>query len=133
MKQECIPVGCVPPARNRMAGLPDRDPPGHTPSPVNRITDRCKNITCRYFVAGGNNRLAHSLGSWHPLWEIVDLPLLRTVTVNGSTTLQLVICNIDKKLRQTNGSGTSTHPYQCEPRNPRMTRSKNLEVGNQPI
>ena len=27
-KQECIPIGCVPPASNRMGGLLDRDPPG---------------------------------------------------------------------------------------------------------
>ena len=39
-KQECIPVGCVSSARNR-----DRNPPGHRPHPVNRITDRCKSIT----------------------------------------------------------------------------------------
>ena len=58
-KQECIPVGTyIPPALYRMEGLiggslsvsvqgeslsrrylPDRDPP------INRITDRCKNIT----------------------------------------------------------------------------------------
>ena len=38
LKQECIPVGCVPPALYRMGGLPDRqpppdrDPPGQRPS-----------------------------------------------------------------------------------------------------
>ena len=55
-KQECIPVECVPPARNRtVGGLPDKDLPPHpethprqrppwteTPPSVNRITDRCK-------------------------------------------------------------------------------------------
>ena len=58
-KQECVPVGCVQPARYRTGGLADRDPPGQrspprteTPSgqrppppPVNTMTHRCKNIT----------------------------------------------------------------------------------------
>ena len=49
-KQECIPVGCVPPALYCTGGLPDRDPPAWTETlldrdPLNRITDRCKNIT----------------------------------------------------------------------------------------
>ena len=66
-KQECIPVGSVLSALYNMGGLPDRDsldrgppltepPPGQgspqrplpfwtKTSPVNRITDRCKNIT----------------------------------------------------------------------------------------
>ena len=36
-KQECIPVGCVPPARNHtVGGLPDRDPPGQKPPPKQR-------------------------------------------------------------------------------------------------
>ena len=62
--QGCIPVGCVPPALYCTGGLPDGDPPGwgspscpgqrpldRDPSrrtettPVNRITDRCENIT----------------------------------------------------------------------------------------
>ena len=53
--QECIPVGCVPPARYRTGrvsvrgvSLTDRDPPGHVTCgacwdrepPVNRMTDR---------------------------------------------------------------------------------------------
>ena len=44
IRQECIPVGCIPPALYRTRGggsLPDRD----LPPPVNKITDRCKNIT----------------------------------------------------------------------------------------
>ena len=80
LKQECIPVGCVPTAHNHMGGHPgrnpldkdplDRDPPDRdtpldkppldrdpgqrapwTETPldrnpsVNRVTDRCKNIT----------------------------------------------------------------------------------------
>ena len=70
MKQECIPVGCVPPACKCTAAARgvtltetpstdtplDRDPPGQRPPwtenplwtetpPVNRIADRCKNIT----------------------------------------------------------------------------------------
>ena len=31
VEQECIPLGRVPPARYRMGGLPNRDPPGHRP------------------------------------------------------------------------------------------------------
>ena len=57
VKQECIPVGCIPPALPPYGGsLCDRDPPDRNPPPgqippwtetppVNRITDRCKNIT----------------------------------------------------------------------------------------
>ena len=72
MKQECIPVGCVPPTHNctgvslTETPTPDRDPldrnppwtetapgqrppgqrpTGQRPRPVNRITDRRKNIT----------------------------------------------------------------------------------------
>ena len=45
-EQECIPVGCVLPTLYHIGGLPDRDPPRQTEiPPVNRITDRCKNIT----------------------------------------------------------------------------------------
>ena len=46
-KQECIPVGCVPPtAVAVMGGSPPGTPRPGTPSPfVNRITDTCKNIT----------------------------------------------------------------------------------------
>ena len=80
--QECIPVGCIPPALYHAGGIHDRDPPNRDPrtetpgietpprtetpqtetprqrtprqrppwdrdrdSPVNRITDMCKNIT----------------------------------------------------------------------------------------
>ena len=32
IKRECIPVGCVPPARYRTGGLSNRDPPGQRPS-----------------------------------------------------------------------------------------------------
>ena len=41
-EQECIPVGCVPPARNRTAvgGLPDRDPPGQRPPWMETPLDR---------------------------------------------------------------------------------------------
>ena len=34
--QEFIPVGCVPPARYRTGGLPDRDTPGQRPPPPGR-------------------------------------------------------------------------------------------------
>ena len=63
-QQQCIQVGCVLPTHYRSVGggLPNRDPPGRQPlgtelppprqrppwteePPVNRITDRCKNIT----------------------------------------------------------------------------------------
>ena len=41
-RQECIPVGCVPPALYRKGGLPDREPPGQIPPgqkpPVDRQT-----------------------------------------------------------------------------------------------
>ena len=79
-KQECIPVGCVPPGavavlRGSPPGTPHtptphppgagtpgtRHPPGpgtpqdQTPPPVNRMTDRCKNITLpQTSFAGGN-------------------------------------------------------------------------------
>ena len=32
-EQECIPVGCIPPACYHMARLPDRDTPGQRPPP----------------------------------------------------------------------------------------------------
>ena len=35
-EQECIPVGCVPPARYHTGGLPDRDTPGAETSPPDR-------------------------------------------------------------------------------------------------
>ena len=31
-KQECIPVGCIPPALYYMGALLDRDPPGQIPA-----------------------------------------------------------------------------------------------------
>ena len=89
-KQECIPVGCVLPARNRMGGgLPDRhtprqrptldrdprdrdplgrDSPGQRPppgqrSPVNKITDRCKYITVTSLRA--IKKKQGLLGSYH--------------------------------------------------------------------
>ena len=33
-QQECFPVGCEPPTRNRTGGLPDRDPPFWTETPL---------------------------------------------------------------------------------------------------
>ena len=60
LQQECIPVGCIPPARYRTGGLCPRGSlsrgvsvqvgscPGGLPDrdlPVNRMTHRCKNIT----------------------------------------------------------------------------------------
>ena len=36
LKQECIPVGCVLPTRNRVRGLPDRDPPDKDPPCLDR-------------------------------------------------------------------------------------------------
>ena len=32
-KQECIPVGCIPPACNHTGDLPDRNPPWMNPPP----------------------------------------------------------------------------------------------------
>ena len=61
-KQECIPVGCVPPALPPQGGglrdkdLPwTRDPP---PLPVDRMTDACENITLPQtsFADGNNNK-----------------------------------------------------------------------------
>ena len=86
-QQECIPVGCVPPAAVAAPGgspqgtIPEEAPPGgstpqgkhpprrnhppeeapppgrkHPPLPVNRMTNRCKNITLRQTsFAGGIN------------------------------------------------------------------------------
>ena len=68
-KQECIPVGCVPPAHwPSVGGVPAQGgctcPGGCTYAgvtcpgtpPVNRMTDRCKNITLlQTSFAGGNN------------------------------------------------------------------------------
>ena len=58
LKQECIPVGCVPPAAVAVPGgspgrgglqapgtPPGADPPADTPPPINRMTDACENIT----------------------------------------------------------------------------------------
>ena len=81
-KQECIPVGCVPsPAEAICWGgvcleggvCPGRvsAPGGEVsaqgevsawgvsarPPPVSRITDRCKTLPCRNYVADGNNFL----------------------------------------------------------------------------
>ena len=77
-EQECIPVGCVPPAAVAVPGglhqepSPDQAPPweqtplhqtppwtrhplGTRHLPVNRMTDRCKNITLpQTSFAGGN-------------------------------------------------------------------------------
>ena len=54
VKQECIPVGCVPPAC--CPYLPAC--PG-TPPPVNRMTDRCKNITLPQTSFAGGNKNAY--------------------------------------------------------------------------
>ena len=61
-RQECIPVGCVPPASVAVGdvclGSAQGErclPRGCTP-PVNRMTDRCKNITLsQTSFAGGKN------------------------------------------------------------------------------
>ena len=54
IEQECIPVGCVPADRRPYAGVcfpGGGGPPSSRggllarPPPVNRMTDRCKNIT----------------------------------------------------------------------------------------
>ena len=48
IKQECIPVGCVPYATADVSGgggVSARGCRGCTPPPMNIITDRCKNIT----------------------------------------------------------------------------------------
>ena len=77
--QECIPVGCVPPARRPHPGMQcleaylprgctcpgvpaggftcrgctcHRGVPAQVLPPVNRMTDRCKNITFANFVCG---------------------------------------------------------------------------------
>ena len=75
-QQECIPVGCVPPAAVAVRGVSTRlplrtrplrpgnprnqtpldqppPPPGADP-PVDRMTDRCKHITLPQFVGGKN-------------------------------------------------------------------------------
>ena len=43
MEQECIAVGCVPPASVAISGSGGL--PGGVHPSVNRITDRCKNTT----------------------------------------------------------------------------------------
>ena len=68
-KQDCIPVGCVPSAAVAVScgGLPGRCLPrgvsaqegclpwgGVCQTPLNRITDRCKNITLPQLRADGN-------------------------------------------------------------------------------
>ena len=68
LKQECIPVGCVlsaavavrgeggsPPGTPRGQAPPGADPPGSGTTTVNRMTNRCKNITLpQTSFAGGN-------------------------------------------------------------------------------
>ena len=62
-QQECIPVGCVPPAALAIWGVSTRHPPRtrlplprSRHPPVNRMTDRCKNITLpQTSFAGGKN------------------------------------------------------------------------------
>ena len=57
-KQECIPVGCVPPAEVAVSvgrvlaqgGVSARHPT------VNRTIDRCKNITLHNYIVDGNNK-----------------------------------------------------------------------------
>ena len=74
-QQECIPVGCVPPARYRMARVSlTETPPGQSRDPlwteipldrdppVNRMTNRCKNITLpQTSFAGGSNSMPQRL------------------------------------------------------------------------
>ena len=57
VKQECIPVGCVPPAAVAVSPATHTPPPGmHAPPPVNRMTDACENITLpQTSFAGGKN------------------------------------------------------------------------------
>ena len=65
MQQECFPEGCVPPAclltgvylpRGVSQGVCIPACKGETLRPVNRITDKCKNITLpQTSFAGGNN------------------------------------------------------------------------------
>ena len=62
-EQECIPVGCVPPANRDPRGQsptpPNRDPLDRAPPkqkpPVNRITDWCMNITLPETSFSGGN------------------------------------------------------------------------------
>ena len=75
-RQECIPVGCVPPAHWSYLATTHAHPPGaathapgsnhacppreqpRTPPPVNGMTNRCKNITLpQTSFAGGNNMI----------------------------------------------------------------------------
>ena len=43
-QQECIPVGCVPPAHYRTGGLHDRDPPGQRPRSPDRDPHRTETL-----------------------------------------------------------------------------------------
>ena len=76
-KQECIPVGCLPPTLYRTGGLspggglcPGGSQSGgssirETPSPVNRMTDKCKNTTLpQTSFAGDNNAIVLQSFNW---------------------------------------------------------------------
>ena len=64
----CLPGGSLPVGVSARGCLPGGVSATH-PHPVNRMTDRCKNITLRQTTfADGNNK------GWRPL-EIVDPPL----------------------------------------------------------
>ena len=75
-QQECIPVGCVPSAAVTVSGrggsaqggcLPKMGvcPGGvcqtHSPPPVDRMTDRCKTLPCRNYVADGKNTIKNCI------------------------------------------------------------------------
>ena len=66
--QEYIPVGCVLSTLYCMGGLPDRDPPRDRPPeqrplpPMNRMTNRCKNITLPQTLFAGGKKSGESQG-----------------------------------------------------------------------
>ena len=55
LKQECIPVGCVPPALYCMGGSPWQRPPWTRIPPLRGQTNTCENITFANFVCRRKN------------------------------------------------------------------------------
>ena len=83
-KQECIPVWCVPPALYRTGCLcpkgvlPNRDPPGQRPHPVQRFPlDRDPRGLPRYQTWNPLNLLTSDIW-WPSIENIFDLVHLRT-------------------------------------------------------
>ena len=80
-------LGCHPPGDllQSMLGYHLQCMLGYHPTPVNRITDTCKNRPCPNFVGGGNNKFStQTQGLELPVWEILDLP---PMTGNGKAHL----------------------------------------------